>query len=77
MIELVKHIVSSLADDQESISVTEGENNTIRIVVAKKDIGKIIGHQGRIAKAIRTVVKSAGQKQGNRYFIDIAEPLEA
>ncbi|MCL2062389.1 MAG: KH domain-containing protein [Firmicutes bacterium] len=73
MVELVKFIVTELVEDKNSVVITEAENNTIKISVAQTDMGKIIGKQGRVAKAIRTVVKAAGQKSGVRWFVDILE----
>ncbi len=70
MVELVKHIITELVDDKAAVQVTESENNTVTVSVAKKDMGKVIGKQGRIAKAIRTVLKTAGQKAGVRWGID-------
>lgn len=76
MVELVKYIVDSLVDNKEAVVITE-ENDIIKISVDKKDMGKIIGRQGKIAKAIRTVVKSAAIKQGKKYSVDILEADEA
>lgn len=64
MIELVEYLVSSLVPDGDyTVEMIEGANaNDIIVTIAKKDIGKVIGKQGRIAKAIRTLVKSASAK---------------
>lgn len=75
MEELVKYVISNLVDDKDSFevkTVTEGENIVINIVVDKKEIGKVIGKQGRIAKAIRMLVKAAS-KDGGKYYVDIIE----
>ena len=75
MEELVKYVISNLVDDKDSFevkTVTEGENTVINIVVEKKEIGKVIGKQGRIAKAIRMLVKAAS-KDGGKYYVDIIE----
>ncbi|MCL2797326.1 MAG: KH domain-containing protein [Firmicutes bacterium] len=72
MKELVKYIVAELVDDQDAIVITE-EEGVIKISVAQKDMGKIIGKQGRIAKAIRTVVRAAGLKNGVKVNVDILE----
>lgn len=75
MEELVKYVISNLVDDKDSFevkTVTEGENTIINIVVDKKEIGKVIGKQGRIAKAIRMLVKAAS-KDGGKYYVDIIE----
>ena len=76
MQELVKYIVENLVDDPTKVEVvTENDGDTIVINInAEKDeIGKIIGKQGRIAKAIRTVVKAGGIKQNKRYSVEINE----
>ncbi len=75
MEELGKYVISNLVDDKDSFevkTVTEGENTIINIVVDKKEIGKVIGKQGRIAKAIRMLVKAAS-KDGGKYYVDIIE----
>ena len=75
MEELVKYVISSLVDDEGSFevkTVTERDNTVINIIVDKKEIGKVIGKQGRIAKAIRMLVKAAA-KDGGKYYVDIIE----
>lgn len=72
MVELVKFLVENLVDDKEAVTVTQ-EGETIKVSAAASDIGKIIGRQGKIAKAIRTVVKAAGMKNGNKYNVEIIE----
>ena len=62
MKELVEVIVKALVDDPESVVVTEkeeGRTTIVEVKVADSDMGKVIGKQGRIAKAIRAVVKAA------------------
>lgn len=78
MIELVEYLVSSLVPDGDyNVEQRDGNNaNDIVITIAKKDIGKIIGKQGRIAKAIRTLVKSASSKSNVRYNVVIEEKDE-
>ena len=78
MIELVEYLVSSLVPDGDyTVEQRDGNNaNDIVITIAKKDIGKIIGKQGRIAKAIRTLVKSASSKSDVRYNVVIEEKDE-
>lgn len=74
MTELVGYIVTALVDDKDSVSVTaDEENGEIIIKVAKDDMGKIIGKQGRIIKAIRSVVKAASVKLGKNYSVEIEE----
>ena len=72
--ELVKYIAMNLVDKPEEVKVEgkEGENSTIiELTVAPDDMGKVIGKQGRIAKAIRTVVKAASVKENKKYVVEI------
>ena len=74
MLELVKYIASSLVDNAEAVDVREVENEdniTIELRVDPEDMGKVIGKQGRIAKAIRTVVKAASAKSDKPVFVEI------
>ncbi len=74
MTELVTYMVKALVDDKESVSVVESEDgNAVIIKVAKDDMGKVIGKQGRIIKAIRSVVKAASVKLGKNYSVEIEE----
>ena len=59
--ELVRYIISELVDNKDAVKV-EVDGDTVRVSVAKDDMGKIIGKQGRTAKAIRTVAKTGGKK---------------
>ena len=70
--ELVRYIISELVDNKDVVKV-EVDGDTVRVSVAKDDMGKIIGKQGRTAKAIRTVGKAAGAKEGKKYSVDIIE----
>ena len=74
MPELVKYIASSLVDKPEAVDVREVENEdniVIELRVDPEDMGKVIGKQGRIAKAIRTVVKAASAKSPKPVFVEI------
>lgn len=74
MKELVELIAKSLVDNPEMVQVKEvnGEKSTIlELSVAPEDMGKVIGKQGRIAKAIRTVVKAAAIKDNKRVVVEI------
>jgi len=74
MIELVEYIAKALVDNPEEVNVNqvEGEQTIIlELRVAPEDMGKVIGKQGRIAKAIRTVVKAAAAKEGKRVMVEI------
>ncbi len=72
--ELVKYIAQALVDNPEEVTVNEveGEQSVIiELKVAPEDMGKVIGKQGRIAKAIRTVVKAAATKENKRVIVEI------
>lgn len=74
MKELVETIAKSLVDNPEMVQVNEiaGEQSIIlELKVASDDMGKVIGKQGRIAKAIRTVVKAAAVKENKRVVVEI------
>ena len=76
MKELVETINKAIVDqpDMVSINEVEGEKSVIlEVTVADDDMGKIIGKQGRIARAIRTVVKAAATKEGKKVIVDIQE----
>ena len=74
MKELLEFIAKSMVTDPESVQVegVEKENLTVlKLHVAESDMGKVIGKQGRIAKAIRTVIKSAGSRENKKVVVDI------
>jgi len=74
--DLVEYIVKSLVDapDEVSINVVEGEKSTIlELKVASEDVGKVIGKQGRIAKAIRTILSASATKSGKRAVLEILD----
>lgn len=74
MKELVEVIAKSLVENPEEVVVTEKETAkglVLQLKVAQSDMGKVIGKQGRIAKAIRSVVKAAGSKEDKRVIVDI------
>ncbi len=75
MLELVEYLVEKLVPEGDySVELREnGEESDIVIVISKKDIGKIIGKQGKIAKAIRTLVKAASGRSSVRYNVVIEE----
>lgn len=73
---LVEVIARALVSRPDEVQVTEeidGKNILVKLQVADEDIGKIIGKSGRIAKAIRTVVKAAAIKQNLRVTVEIVE----
>ena len=71
MRELIEYIVREIADDI-SVDIIESEGG-IEIIAESGDIGKIIGKNGKIAKAIRVLVKAAASKQGKRVNVTISE----
>ena len=76
MKELVEYIAKSLVDNTDEVSVSQvnGERAVIlELRVAQEDMGKIIGKQGRIAKAMRTIVKAAATKEGKRAVVEILQ----
>ena len=76
MKELVEVIAKNLVDHPEEVVVTEKEERkhvTVELHVAASDMGKVIGKQGRIAKAIRTVVKAASSKSSKKVIVDILQ----
>ena len=76
MKELVEVIAKSLVDHPDEVVVTESENDKALVVelrVAQTDMGKVIGKQGRIAKAIRSVVKAAASKEITKVIVEIVQ----
>ena len=74
--ELVEYIAKALVDNPDEVSVNEIEGSQsviIELKVAQEDMGKVIGKQGRIAKAIRTVVKAAAIKDNKRVVVEIIQ----
>ena len=74
MKELVEVIANALVDHPEEVSVNEkneGRTIVLELHVAEGDMGKVIGKQGRIAKAIRSVVKAAAAKEDKKVVVDI------
>ena len=74
MKELVEVIAKALVDNPDEVVVTEkkeGRNIRVQLHVAPSDMGKVIGRQGRIAKAIRSVVKAAAAKDDIKVILDI------
>ena len=76
MKEVLEIIAKSLVDNPDEVSITEveGEQSTIlELRVAAGDMGKVIGKQGRIARAIRTVVKAAASRESNQVVVEIIQ----
>ncbi|HIQ96729.1 MAG TPA: KH domain-containing protein [Candidatus Limivivens merdigallinarum] len=76
MKELVEVIAKSLVEFPEDVIVTEkqsGKTTVLELKVAASDMGKVIGKQGRIAKAIRSVVKAAASREDKKIVVDILQ----
>jgi predicted RNA-binding protein YlqC (UPF0109 family) len=72
--QLVKFIVASLVDNPDDVQIErsqEGEDVTFEITVNPDDTGKVIGRQGRIIKAIRTIARAAGMLDGTQVYVEV------
>ncbi|MBP3502700.1 MAG: KH domain-containing protein [Clostridia bacterium] len=76
MKEILEHIITNLIDNKEEVSIEEtvADNNIdYKVKVSKDDMGKVIGKQGRVAKSIRTVMKSVSAKEGKKVNIEFVD----
>jgi uncharacterized protein len=76
LVELLAYLARHLVDDPDAVSVEEvqREGTTIlQLTVAKDDVGKVIGRQGRIARALRAIVRASGARSHNRVVLEIME----
>jgi predicted RNA-binding protein YlqC (UPF0109 family) len=75
LMEVVETIAKALVDHPEEVAVTQlkGETTVVELRVASSDLGKVIGKQGRTARAIRTVLRAAGMKSRRRFVLEILE----
>ena len=74
MKELLRYVAQQLVDEPEQVEVSLGEGERSMILelrVAPKDMGKVIGKQGKIAQALRILIKAAGLKDGKRVMVEI------
>jgi predicted RNA-binding protein YlqC (UPF0109 family) len=74
--ELVEFLARRLVDDAEAVRVEEVERDgdtVIELYVAKDDVGKVIGRQGRLARALRTVVRASAARRSGRTLLEIVE----
>jgi len=77
MQELIEYIAKSLVDDPTQVEVSQyrrGSQSLLSLRVAKEDMGRIIGKGGRVAGAIRTLLRVAAAQEGKRATLDIVEP---
>ncbi len=76
MKELLLYMAKNLVDDPDSVTVTESsgeDGKVLELRVAPGDMGKVIGRQGRIAKEIRTIVKTVAQRSGEKVSVEIVD----
>ena len=76
MKELLLYMAKNLVDDPEAVTVTEIEDEDGKVLelrVAPEDMGKVIGRQGRIAKEIRTIIKTVAQRTGEKVTVEIVD----
>ena len=76
MLDLIKYIVGQFAEDKENVEYVVTEKDRVIevcIILSPSDMGKVIGKQGKIAKAMRTIVRSATPASSKRYMIEIRE----
>jgi hypothetical protein len=76
MKDLIKYIAQALVDKPEEVSIAEVEGNqtsVLELKVAKEDLGKVIGKQGRTARAMRTILSAASAKAKKRSVLEIIE----
>jgi predicted RNA-binding protein YlqC (UPF0109 family) len=76
MLDLIKYIVGQFAEDKENVEYNVCEKDRVievTIVLSPSDMGKVIGKQGKIAKAMRTIVRAATPADSKRYVIEIRE----
>ena len=76
MAELLDYLARRLVDEPDAVRVEEVEENdalVLRLHVAPDDVGKVIGRQGRIARALRTLVRAGGAQEGRRIVLEIVD----
>jgi len=77
MKELIEYIATSLVDDPTQVQVTQeryGSQIVLKLRVAKEDMGRIIGKSGKVANALRVLLRVAAAQEGKRVTLDIVEP---
>jgi predicted RNA-binding protein YlqC (UPF0109 family) len=77
MKDLIEYIATSLVDDPTQVDVSQtrhGPQTVLRLQVAKEDMGRVIGKSGRVANAMRILLRVAGAQEGKRVTLDIVEP---
>lgn len=77
MKELIEYIATSLVDDPTQVEVDEyrrGSSVNLRLHVAKEDMGRVIGRRGRVANAMRSLLRVAAAQEGKRASLDVEDP---
>ncbi len=76
MLDLIKYIVGQFAEDKENVEYEVNEKDRVievNVVLSPSDMGKVIGKQGKIAKAMRTLVRAATPRDSKKYVVEICE----
>lgn len=76
MLELIKYVVDQFAEKKDEVEILTQEKEhsvIVTVVLAPSDMGKVIGKQGKIAKALRTLVRAATPKDAKKYIVEIQE----
>ena len=76
MIELIKYVIERFAEKPDEIEydvVENGKNVSVTVILSESDMGKVIGRQGKIAKALRTLVRAGSLKENKKYNSEIKE----
>lgn len=76
MLDLIKYIVGQFAEDKENVEYEVVEKDRVievNVVLSPSDMGKVIGKQGKIAKAMRTIVRAATPRESKKYVVEIRE----
>ena len=76
MLDLIKYVINRFAEKTDEIEydvVENGKNVSVTVTLSESDMGKVIGRQGKIAKALRTLVRAGSMKEGKKYNIEIVE----
>jgi predicted RNA-binding protein YlqC (UPF0109 family) len=75
--DLIQYIATSLVDDPTQVQVTQqgrGANVSLRLQVAKEDMGRVIGRSGKVANAMRMLLRVAAAQEGKRVTLDVEDP---
>ena len=76
MLDLIKYVVGQFAEDKENVEYEVKEKDRVievTVILSESDMGKVIGKQGKIAKALRTIVRAATPANSKKYVVEIRE----